>query len=182
MVLWTSLNVRASEIFRNVFISINPEKILSNSYASPVNWLYEGGHSMNHGTLIQGKALHFIQYIWKTLDLFPLHQNLEYFQLGRKIVVLNVCFDLLNNFIFLSQTLFEEKYLSSLRKLTKTLSKFSYAVKLHWSKLTLTLLIAETTFCLQHQLPIHFMETKLLLLTSNCLNLNGKYKAVKAQI
>ena len=88
----------------------------------------------NHGMLIQGKALHFIQYIWKTLDLFPLHQNLEYFQLGRKIVVLNVFFDLLNNFIFLSQTLFEEKYLSSLRKLTRTLSKFLYAVKLRWSK------------------------------------------------
>ena len=85
---------------------------------------------MNHGMLIQGKALHFIQYIRKTLDLFPLHQNLEYFQLGRKIVVLNVFFDLLNNFIFLSQTLFEEKYLSSLRKLTRTLSKFLYAVKL----------------------------------------------------
>ena len=62
MLLWTSLKVRASEIIRNVFISINPEKILSNFYASPVNWLYEGGHSMNHGTLIlrQGSSLHSI--------------------------------------------------------------------------------------------------------------------------
>jgi len=158
MLLWTSLKVRASEIIGNVFISINPEKILSNSYASLVNWLYEGGHSMNHGTLIQGKALHFIQYIWKTLDLFPLHQNLEHFQLGRKIVVLNVFFDLLNNFVFLSQTLFEEKYLSSLRKLTRTLSKFLYAVHKTALIKTLSLLIAETTFCLQHQLPIHWWK------------------------
>ena len=99
-----------------------------------IGYMKEDIQWTNHGTLIQGKVLHFIQYIWKTLDLFPLHQNLEYFQLGRKIVVLNVFFDLLNNFIFLSQTLFEEKYLSSLRNLTRTLSKFLYAVKLCWSK------------------------------------------------
>ena len=63
MLLWTSLKVRASEIIRNVFISINPEKILSNSNASPVNWLYEGGHSMNqpwHVDSRQGSSLHSI--------------------------------------------------------------------------------------------------------------------------
>ena len=97
-----------------------------------IGYMKEDIQWTSHGTLIQGKVLRF--NISEKLWMFPLHQNLEYFQLGRKIVVLNVFFDLLNNFIFLSQTLFEEKYLSSLRKLTRTLSKFLYAVKLCWSK------------------------------------------------
>ena len=44
-----------------------------------IGYMKEDIQWTNHGTLIQDKDLHFIQYIWKTLDLFPLHQNLEYF-------------------------------------------------------------------------------------------------------
>ena len=53
MLLWKILKVRASEITRNVFISINPEKCLLNFYA----------HSMKQSWNAdsEGHTLHFIQ-------------------------------------------------------------------------------------------------------------------------
>ena len=35
-----------------------------------IGYMKEDIQWTNHGTLIQGKVLHFIQYVWKTLESF----------------------------------------------------------------------------------------------------------------